>query len=67
MKVRSSQTSLDRITVSIGLALFPEHGADAETLLQAADIALYEAKRNGRDRLVICGIPAPAPAPVHAL
>jgi diguanylate cyclase (GGDEF)-like protein len=39
---------LDGIAVrtepSIGIALFPDHGADADTLLQRADIAMYEAK-----------------------
>lgn len=34
---------------SIGIGLFPRDGADAESLLQHADIALYEAKNAGRD------------------
>jgi len=33
--------------VSIGIAIFPEHAADAEDLLKLADIAMYEAKRGG--------------------
>jgi diguanylate cyclase (GGDEF)-like protein/PAS domain S-box-containing protein len=33
--------------VSIGIAVFPEHAANAEGLLQRADIAMYEAKRMG--------------------
>lgn len=33
------------IGASIGIALYPEHGADAETLLRHADVALYVAKR----------------------
>ena len=37
------------VTVSIGISLFPDHGADAETLLEAADIAMYQAKRYGRN------------------
>ncbi|MFP5505555.1 MAG: putative bifunctional diguanylate cyclase/phosphodiesterase, partial [Gammaproteobacteria bacterium] len=32
---------------SIGIALYPQHGRDAETLLQHADVAMYQAKRNG--------------------
>lgn len=40
------------ITVSGGVAMFPEHGADGETLLSAADRALYRAKAEGRDRVV---------------
>jgi len=48
---------LGRITISMGLALYPGHGQDIETLLQAADVALYEAKRSGRDRLVVYQAP----------
>lgn len=35
---------------SMGIAVFPEHGADAITLFKAADMALYHAKFLGRDR-----------------
>lgn len=44
--------SLPHVTVSVGVAVFPEHGRDVETLFEAADAALYEAKRTGRDRAV---------------
>lgn len=37
-----------QISASMGIALYPEHGSDADTLLQHADIALYQAKANGR-------------------
>lgn len=37
------------ITCSMGIALFPEHGIDAQTLLKNADAALYLAKGHGRD------------------
>ena len=33
-----------QIAASIGIACFPEHGDDAETLLQRADVAMYQAK-----------------------
>jgi diguanylate cyclase (GGDEF)-like protein/PAS domain S-box-containing protein len=36
------------VSASIGLAVFPEHGRDAETLLRCADVAMYSAKRSGR-------------------
>ncbi len=38
------------ITFSIGIAVFPNHGEAVSTLLKHADIALYEAKRAGRNR-----------------
>lgn len=37
------------VTSSLGIALFPEHGRDATTLLKNADAAMYDAKREGRD------------------
>lgn len=49
---RQGIASLAPVTVSAGIAMFPEHGADAQTLLSAADRALYRAKAEGRDRVV---------------
>ena len=37
------------VTVSIGVAVFPLHGASSSTLLRRADEALYDAKHSGRD------------------
>ena len=44
-----------RLTVSIGVACFPQHATTPEELLRAADEALYEAKLQGRDRVVSAG------------
>jgi predicted signal transduction protein with EAL and GGDEF domain len=41
------------ITVSVGAAVFPEHGHDADALLRAADTALYLAKGAGKDRVAL--------------
>lgn len=47
--------SLGVVTVSIGVAGFPEHGTSSEILLQAADKALYRAKAQGRDQVAVAG------------
>lgn len=44
---------LGSVTVSIGVAAFPEHASSAEALIRAADEALYRAKKEGRDRVVL--------------
>ena len=36
---------------SIGIALYPQHGQEAKTLLQKADVAMYAAKNQGRNRV----------------
>jgi diguanylate cyclase (GGDEF)-like protein len=40
-----------KITVSIGLASFPEHGAEQDALLKHANQALYQARRDGGNRV----------------
>ena len=37
------------ITASVGMSCFPAHGTEAEELLRKADLAMYQAKRGGRD------------------
>ena len=40
-------------SISVGLAIFPIHGADGQTLINAADHALYQAKANERNKVAI--------------
>jgi diguanylate cyclase (GGDEF)-like protein len=44
---------LPQITVSLGVAVYPDHGTSLDELLQASDRALYESKRAGRNRTTI--------------
>ena len=41
------------VTVSIGIASYPEHGETAEAIIASADAGLYEAKRRGRNATVL--------------
>lgn len=41
------------VTLSVGVAEFPRHGDSGDTLIRVADAALYDAKRMGRDRVVV--------------
>jgi diguanylate cyclase (GGDEF)-like protein/PAS domain S-box-containing protein/excisionase family DNA binding protein len=47
----SGQGCLSTLTASIGVATYPFHGADVATLLANVDIAMYQAKDNGRNRV----------------
>jgi diguanylate cyclase (GGDEF)-like protein len=49
------------LSVSGGIAEYPQHGMDAAGLLQAADAALYEAKRSGRNRMATATRPQMQP------
>jgi diguanylate cyclase (GGDEF)-like protein len=51
-----------RLSASVGVSVFPEDGADAERLQQAADAALYAAKREGKNRIRSAAQAVPAPA-----
>jgi diguanylate cyclase (GGDEF)-like protein/PAS domain S-box-containing protein len=45
--------TLGMVTISVGVAAFPAHGTSPKELMVAADAALYEAKRGGRDQVVV--------------
>ncbi len=44
------------VTLSLGVAAYPQHGEVLEAVLRAADAALYQAKREGRDRTVVASV-----------
>jgi len=60
LSVTHQGQSLGAITVSIGVAELPQHGTTSKELLESADAALYRAKREGRDRVVVAAIRVPS-------
>ena len=48
-----TEKPLPQVTVSLGIAIYPDHGQTLEDILQAADRALYESKRVGRNRTTL--------------
>jgi diguanylate cyclase (GGDEF)-like protein/PAS domain S-box-containing protein len=53
MKVHFRGQLLPSITLSFGIAAYPDHGLDTIELIRVADKALYTAKEEGRDRVVV--------------
>ena len=51
MNVEYAGQLLGAVSVSIGVALYPDHGATMGDVMRAADQALYRAKHEGRDRV----------------
>jgi len=56
VRIRHEGKMLDGITLSMGVAAYPEHASDEEELLRLADSALYQSKSGGRDRITTIGI-----------
>ncbi len=52
-QTHTGQESVDRITLSAGIAYMPDHGITESELLKAADEAMYTAKQAGRNRTVV--------------
>ena len=58
LQVRHRGETLRRITVSVGVAAFPQHGTTAMQIVKLADQALYRAKAEGRDRVAVAAVAA---------
>ena len=56
MNITHQGRSLGMVTISVGVAAFPQHGTSPKELMAAADAALYEAKRRGRDQVVVATV-----------
>lgn len=52
LKLHYLNHPLGEVTISLGVAIYPDHGLTEEVVLRAADEALYRAKNEGRDRVV---------------
>jgi diguanylate cyclase (GGDEF)-like protein len=55
LKLSHGGKALGRLTISLGLSMLPQNGTSVAALVSAADAALYDAKKRGRDRLVVSG------------
>jgi diguanylate cyclase (GGDEF)-like protein len=53
LKVQDNNQTLNGVTLSLGVAVFPLNGSTMETVLRSADLALYRAKHEGRNRVVV--------------
>ena len=53
LHVRYHDQALGAVTVSLGVAVFPDHASTTEAIVRGADAALYRAKGEGRDRVVV--------------
>jgi diguanylate cyclase (GGDEF)-like protein/PAS domain S-box-containing protein len=53
LRLQYKKQTLEQLTLSIGVAAFPEHGSTCEELLKIADQSLYESKTRGRDLVTI--------------
>ena len=51
MQIVHNGIILKQLTISLGVALIPDHASDVKDLLEAADMALYEAKNSGRNKI----------------
>jgi diguanylate cyclase (GGDEF)-like protein len=53
MNIHHRRQQLGPVTISLGVAIYPDHGPTGDAVLRAADAALYQAKARGRDRVAI--------------
>jgi diguanylate cyclase (GGDEF)-like protein/PAS domain S-box-containing protein len=52
-KALKIENSILHISISVGISIYPEHGKNIEELMKCADIAMYKAKEEGRNKYVL--------------
>jgi diguanylate cyclase (GGDEF)-like protein len=58
LTIKLGEGSLPRLTVSMGIAEYPQHGDDLQALIEKADAALYASKEAGRNRITLANLAA---------
>lgn len=53
IQIQYNHQPLASVTLSLGVAMFPEHGLTVQAVVQAADAALYKAKESGRNKVCL--------------
>jgi diguanylate cyclase (GGDEF)-like protein len=53
LKVQYEGQTLEPVTLSLGVAMFPQHGSTKDMLFNVVDQMLYRAKHEGRDRVIV--------------
>lgn len=61
LQLAHEDKALGSVTVSIGIAAFPDHASTPQQLLQVADSCLYKSKAQGRDMATLAGTSKPQP------
>ena len=59
VKPISIQTAAVNVTISVGVATYPQHGEQVQELIHLADLAMYQAKSQGRNQVCVAGEPLP--------
>ncbi|MFZ1629601.1 MAG: GGDEF domain-containing protein, partial [Anaerolineae bacterium] len=62
LQVEHYRAMIGPVTLSAGVAIFPDHGLTGDAVLRAADTALYRAKTEGRNRIFTAGAADAPPA-----
>jgi diguanylate cyclase (GGDEF)-like protein len=56
LEIETDDGEIVKLSVSIGLAMYPSNGCNLLTLIKGADTALYQAKNNGKNQIATCRI-----------